>query len=438
MKTQVAFTNLPTRTAVRAPGEIQGSFMVETIIEHVSALSGVPSQLIRERTLFSDDEKKKDLLFTASKTPITHYTVPKMWAELKSKAQIEARFKEVDQFNAQNRWKKRGLAMTPVRYSVHVFQKNALVNVYTDGSVLITQGGSEMGQGLFVKVQQVASAHFGQLLGKPLPLDLIRFSDTDTSVVPNAIFTGGSTGSEAVCVAVMRCIQTLNERLKPVLEKLEKKRNEKKEEKELTWQDLIKAARAETIDLSAEAQYAGRFAGGEEADDLSYDNFAVGASEVEVDILTGEVNILRADIMYDCGKSLNPCVDIGQAEGAFMMGVGCMLREKVVFQKEGKDKGKLVTDGTWKYKITAFKDVPKVFNVSFHENPNFTKGILSSKSSGEPPLVLAVTVLLGVRYAVRSARADAGLPQWFVLDSPATPEDIVRAAGVEPSQFTSK
>jgi len=164
----------------------------------------------------------------------------------------------------------------------------------------------------------------------------------------------------------------------------------------------------------------------------------VGASEVEVDILTGEVNILRTDIIYDCGKSLNPCVDIGQAEGAFMMGVGCMLREKVVFQKEGKDKGKLISEGTWKYKITAFKDVPKIFNVSFHENSTFTKGILSSKASGEPPLVLAITVLLAVRYAIRSARVDAGLPQWFTLDSPATPEDIVRAAGVESTQFTSK
>jgi len=420
-------------------GEIQGSFMIESIIEHVSSLSGVPSQIIRERNMFSDDEKKKDLLFTPNKAPITHYTIPKMWAHLKSKAEIEKRFKEVDQFNAQNRWKKRGLAMAPVRYAVHVFHKNALVNIYTDGSILITQGGSEIGQGLYVKVQQVAAAHFGQLLGKPLSLDLIRFSDTDTSVVPNATFTGGSTGSEAVCVAVMRCIQTLNERLKPILATLEQKRNEKKEDsKEITWQDLIGAARAQSNDHSAEAQYAGRFSGGEEADDLSYNNFCVGASEVEVDILTGEVNILRTDIIYDCGKSLNPCVDIGQAEGAFMMGVGCMLREKVVFQKEGKDKGKLISEGTWKYKITAFKDVPKIFNVSFHENSTFTKGILSSKASGEPPLVLAITVLLAVRYAIRSARVDAGLPQWFTLDSPATPEDIVRAAGVESTQFSSK
>jgi len=189
---------------------------------------------------------------------------------------------------------------------------------------------------------------------------------------------------------------------------------------------------------SAQAQWAGRYSGKEEDDSLLYNNYGVGASEVEVDVLTGEVNILRTDILYDCGKSINPAVDIGQAEGAFMMGVGQVLREKVVFVKEGKEKGKLVTEGTWKYKLPGIKDVPKIFNVSFYENNTFTKGILSSKSSGEPPLVLAITVHLALRYALKSARADAGLEGWFTLEAPSLPEDIVRAAGVQPSQFTSK
>jgi len=239
-------------------------------------------------------------------------------------------------------------------------------------------------------------------------------------------------------MAVIRAAEILIGRLKPVLADLQKKQKEDEKGQEITWEKVIAAARGNNVDLSAEAQWAGRFSGKADDDSILYNNYGAGASEVEVDILTGEVNILRTDLIYDCGKSLNPAVDIGQAEGAFVMGVGAVLREKVHIGKEGKAKGVLLSEGTWKYKIPGFKDVPKVFNIEFYENATFEKGILSSKSSGEPPLVLAISVLMAVRYAIRSARVDARLEPHFFLDIPALPEDIVRAAGVESSQFSTK
>jgi len=429
MTTKIAFTNSPSRTAVRGPGEIQGSFMIESIIEHVAAVTSVPAQVIRERNFYSDAEDKKDLLVTPNKVPITNYTVPMMWRKLKASAKIDERFASVDAFNKENRWKKRGLAMTTVRYNVAVFQKAALVNIYGDGTILITQGASEMGQGLYIKVAQMASYSLGKLLGEPVDLKLIKFADTDTHVIPNMAFTGASTGSEGACVAVSRACETILERLKPILEGLRKKKEDKKEDQKLTWQEIIADAKGQNIDLSAQAQFAGRFSGD---DSLMYNNFGVAASEVEVDAITGEVEILRSDIVYDCGRSLNPAVDIGQAEGAFMHGVSNFLREKIVLSEDKKDKGRPISATTWKYKIAGVKDVPKIFNVEFIENKEFKKGVLSSKASGEPPLVLATSVFMAVRYAISSARRDAGLDPVYQLDCPATPEDIARACGGAP------
>jgi len=424
MTTKVAWTNSPARTAMRAPGEIQGSYMIESIIEHVSAITGVPSQLIRERNMYSDAPEKKDLLVTPNKTPIQFYTVPKMWKKLKESAEVDKRFKAADEFNKQNRWKKRGLAMTPVRYFVAAFQKAALMNIYGDGTILITQGGAEMGQGLYVKVAQMAAWGLGRLLGEPLDLKLIKFADTDSNVIPNMSFTGYSTGSEGAAVAVQRCCDIFLERLKPVLEGVRKAKEEKKDDSKISWQDVVGAAKGQNIDLSAQAQFAGA---GE--DSLMYTNFGVAVSELDVDVITGEVELLRTDMIYDCGRSLNPAIDVGQAEGAFIMGVSNFLREKIVISSGGADHGRPISATTWKYKIAGVKDVPKVFNVEFLENKEFKKGVLSSKASGEPPLVLATSVLMAVRYAISAARKDAGLDPVYQLDCPATPEDIARACG---------
>jgi len=349
-----------------------------------------------------------------------------MWKQLKAKHKIDARYAEIEKFNTENRWRKRGLAMVPVRYGVMVFNKSALVNIYSDGTIIITQAGSEMGQGLYVKVAQVAAATLGKIIGKPLDLDMIRFSETDSNVVPNAAFTGGSTGSEGVATAVQRACNILLERLKPIHEILDNKDG-------VAWQELIGAARGANVDLSAEAQFGGNVSG---EDSLLYNNYGVAASEIALDVLTGEVELVRTDMMYDCGKSLNPAIDIGQAEGAYLMGVGNYLREKIMVSEEKKSYGKLISDGTWKYKIPGIKDVPKIFNVEFLENKEFDKGFLSSKASGEPPLVLATSALMAVRHAIRSARRDAKLSDHFRLDVPATPEVIIEACGTTPEQLS--
>jgi len=175
--------------------------------------------------------------------------------------------------------------------------------------------------------------------------------------------------------------------------------------------------------LSAQARWG---LGEGENKTAGYWNYGVCFSEVELDVLTGEVNIIKSDLVYDCGKSLNPAIDIGQVEGAYIFGVGHMLSEK---EEVGKN-GAILSDGTWLYKPPGVKGIPQEFNVELLQNDIFTRGVLSSKSSGEPPLVLSVSVAMAVRFAIAAARADGGHHDWFRLDLPLTPDVIQTACGV--------
>jgi len=157
----------------------------------------------------------------------------------------------------------------------------------------------------------------------------------------------------------------------------------------------------------------------------------VGCSEIEIDVLTGESEIIQSDIVYDCGKSLNPAIDIGQAEGAFVIGLGMMLREQVLIDESGE----LISNGTWEYKPPGVRDVPHQLNVEFIENDSFTKGILSSKAVGEPPLLLASTVILALRQAIGSARQDAGVQESFDITIPCTVDQIQTLCAFDSNQF---
>jgi xanthine dehydrogenase molybdopterin-binding subunit B len=331
--------------------------------------------------------------------------------------------------------------MTTCRQDAFVLQKGALVNIYGDGTVVVNQGGIEMGQGLHLKVAQAACYGLGRLLGKALDIKLIKLPWTDSHVIPNAAATAASTGSEGACEAVIRACAILVERLKPIVAickkaKADAKKSEgkesKAEEENVTWQEVITKAKADSVDLSAQAQYAGRRSG---EDSIIYPNFGVAATEVEIDVLTGEVELLRTDILYDCGQSLNPATDIAQAEGGFIMGASGYLREKIVLSESKEDYGRPISATTWKFKTAGVKDVPKILNVELFENKDFKKGIMSSKSAGEAPLILATSALMAVRYAVSSARRDAGLSSVFQLDSPATPEEISTLCGASADQL---
>jgi len=401
---------------------------METVIEHVAHVLGIAPQLVRERNLFSEDPKDKDKLKAANGKVIEDYNGTTLWHQLKNSAEYSKKEAEVEEFNRNNRWKKRGVAMTPVKYEVSVWPKSALVNVYGDGSVLITHGGCEMGQGMHTKVAQVVSWELGRVFGTNDGIDVskIRFGDMDTTVIPNASFTGGSTGSEGVAEAARRASATLIERLKPVLQKCkDKKKEEGKENETVTWEELCGAAKGASVNLSAQDTWSGT---GDAS--LTYFNFGVAASVVELDVLTGESTIHSVDLLYDCAKSLNPAIDIGQCEGAFLMGVGHLLREQSIILETGE----LESNGTWEYKPPCPRDVPFRLNIEL-ASTRFDKGILSSKSSGEPPLVLAMSVLMALRQAIRSARKDAGLTDFFILDVPTTADLLQAACGTDTSQL---
>eukprot|EP00747_Dinoflagellata_sp_TGD_P068671 gnl/TRDRNA2_/TRDRNA2_155810_c1_seq1.p1 gnl/TRDRNA2_/TRDRNA2_155810_c1~~gnl/TRDRNA2_/TRDRNA2_155810_c1_seq1.p1 ORF type:complete len:648 (-),score=119.38 gnl/TRDRNA2_/TRDRNA2_155810_c1_seq1:125-1957(-) len=423
-------------TAVRGPGEPQASFIIETVMEHVATEVGKSAQEVREVNIYTDlaarekvaaDPTSKDVeQFSAqmsfgkdvSGKEFHNYPALGIWEMLKKNEGYEAKAKEVADFNKAHKWRKQGLSMTPVRYAVGVRPQQAFLCVYDDGTVLITVDGSEIGQGLHTKVIQYASHHLSQIVpGCDVPKEKIRIGPNGTDKIAVGSITGGSTTSEGCCDAVRNAIEKLKEALAPAKKKLEEKGDP------FTFQSLVAASQ------EIELQFSGICDTSKCAD--NYHIFGACISTVEVDILTGETTILKSSILYDCGKSLNPTIDLGQCEGGFVMGVGFFMREQVV---QDTETGKVITDGSWEYKIPCAQDTPLEFNVEFFPRA-FEKGISSSKGSGEPPLVLATSVFCAVRQAVDAARAEFGRTGFYRLDAPCTPRDIAMAIGASPTSM---
>jgi xanthine dehydrogenase/oxidase len=265
------------------------------------------------------------------------------------------RKKEIEDFNAANRWRKRGIAIVPMKYPLGYFgSSNALVSIYHgDGSVSVSVGGIEMGQGLNTKVAQTA-AH---ILG--VPLDKISVKPSNTHTAPNAVVTGGSIGSEICSFATKKACEILLDRLKEI----------KAENPKANWSQLLDIAFSKNIDLSAEYLY--------KAEDLKpYLIWGASSCEVEADILTGNILLKRVDIMEDVGESMSPGVDIGQIEGGFVMGLGYWLSEKLVYDQTS---GELLTTRTWNYKPPGAKDIPIDFRIHFLKKSSNPFGVLRSK-----------------------------------------------------------
>jgi len=427
-------------TAVRGPGEPQASFIIESIMEHVAEELGKSTQEVREVNIFTDLEARAKCAANPTSKDIEQYSAQMkigegkdadgttfkdypalgIWETLKKNADFEGKAKAVAEFNASHRWRKRGLAMTPVKYSVEVRAQQALVCLYDDGSVLITVDSSEIGQGLHTKVVQYASHYLSQVVpGSEVPMDKIRVGPNGTDKIAHGSITGGSTSSEGCCEAVREAIEKLAKGLEPFKAKLEAAGIP------VTFQGLVKSAAG--VGDGAELQASGRCSHA-----FGYHIFGACASVVEVDVLTGETTILSTDLLYDCGKSLNPLIDCGQAEGAFLMGVGFFLRENLT---QSEETGQVFSDGTWEYKIPCAQDVPLEFNVEFFPRA-FETGIQSSKASGEPPLVLATSAFCAVRQAVAAARKEFGKKGHFRMDAPSTPRDIALAIGAGPEHMT--
>ncbi|XP_062544108.1 aldehyde oxidase 1-like [Armigeres subalbatus] len=387
-------TDCASNTWCRAPGTTEGVAMIETIMEHIAFATGKDPLDVRMANM-PEDMKMLELM-----------------PQFRADVQYDVRRNQIEQFNEQNRWRKRGIAIVPMRYPLGYFGSlSAIISIFhNDGTVAVSHGGIEMGQGMNTKVAQVV-AHILNI-----PMDKVIIKPTNNLTSPNAICTGGSMTSETVSYAAKRACEIILERMKPVRE----------ENKDDSWETLVEKCHNQSIDLSATYMY--------KASDLTpYIIWGLSCSEVEIDILTGNVQLRRVDILEDVGESLSPGIDVGQIEGSFIMGLGYYLTEALVFDPEN---GALLTNRTWTYKPPGVKDIPVDFRVRFLQNSSNSTGVLRSKATGEPAMNMTISIIFALRHALMAARKDAGLPhEWVSLGAPSTPDQIYKLAGNSVEHF---
>ncbi|KAJ3673000.1 hypothetical protein LUZ60_006374 [Juncus effusus] len=411
---QVCFTNYPSNTAFRGFGAPQGMVVAENWVQRVAVEVGKSPEEIRELNFHEEGWE-------------THYgqlvqncTLKAVWDELKSSCKFTEKRKETDEFNRKNRWRKRGIAMIPTKFGIsftakHMNQAGALVQVYTDGTVLVTHGGVEMGQGLHTKIAQIAASCFG------IPLSSVFISETSTDKVPNASPTAASASSDMYGAAVLNACEQIMERMKPIACKNSHK----------SFAELVQMCYFERIDLSAHGFYVTPNIGFDlktgKGNPFNYYTYGAAFAEVEIDALTGDFHTISADVVMDLGHSINPAIDVGQIEGAFVQGLGWIALEELKWGDPSHKwirPGHLFTCGPGAYKIPSVNDIPLKFKVSLLKNAPNPKAIHNSKAVGEPPFFLASSVLFAIKDAIIAVRSETGHHEWFPLDNPVTPERI--------------
>ncbi len=365
--------------------------------------------------------------------PVEDYILHEMTDRLLETSDYHARRAAIAAWNASSPVLKRGIAFNPVKFGIsftltHLNQAGALVHVYQDGSIHMNHGGTEMGQGLFQKVAQVAAARFG------VGVDRVKITATDTGKVPNTSATAASSGTDLNGMAVKAACDTIRDRMaefiaerhqaEPASVRFEGGRVHVGSES-YPFEEVAKLAWMNRVSLSATGFYKtpkvmwDRIRG--EGRPFFYFAYGCAVTEVVIDTLTGENRILRADILHDCGDSLNPAIDIGQIEGAYVQGAGWLTTEELIWD----DKGRLRTHAPSTYKIPACSDRPGVFNVALWDGPNREDTIYRSKAVGEPPFMLGISALLALSDAVAAA-GGPGAP-YPALDAPATAERVLMA-----------
>ncbi|GFR49634.1 hypothetical protein Agub_g11707 [Astrephomene gubernaculifera] len=404
-------TNQSSNTAFRGFGGPQGLMFAEMWIEQIAKTLNLPDAEVRSLNMYREGD-------------VTHFgqvleacRARACWEQVLASSEYERRLQQVATFNLENRWRKRGLAATPTKFGISfttkfLNQAGALVHVYLDGSVLVTHGGVEMGQGLHTKMAQVAA----QALN--VPLSKVFISETSTDKVPNASPTAASASSDMYGGAVLDACRQLNERLAPYRAKLSSG----------SWKDVVNAAYLDRVDLSAHGFYATPdITGFGGSRPFNYFCFGAAVSEVELDVLTGDMQVLRSDLVMDVGNPINPAIDIGQVEGGFVQGMGWLVLEELMWgdkQHPWIRRGHLFTKGPGTYKIPSVNDIPVDFRVQLLADAPNVRAIHSSKAVGEPPFHLGASVFFALKEAVYAARDAAGCSGYFVLDAPATPERL--------------
>lgn len=483
----VCRTNTAPSTAMRAFGDVQGKNIVENAIDDAAVSLDMRPEDLREKNLYDRGD------VTPFGQALSYCYMKQVWAYAKKVSNFEAKYLEVEKFNKENKWHKRGISMIPVKYgsgyNLLALEQSAAIVVINpgDGTVVIHQGGVEIGQGLVTQAQQVAAYVLG------IPMEMIFIDNVNTSITPNPTSTGGSTGTPYSCEAVKQTCEEMRSRLMEFGFQMLKDNGEEwcknknidfwnygagenkgwaKKIKGgdgseiMIWQNLISQAASQRVNLIA--SFTAKIKGGEVqipamtfktekdqpnipgidripdaklgggVDSFVGFTYSAACSVTEVDILTGEVKIISSDIIYDMGWSLNPAIDIGQVEGAFVQGIGYLLTEKLVSETDGVNKGRLNSTNTWRYKIPAITTIPLEMNTflfprndeSVQSIPEDTNQIFSAKEVGEPPLVLANSVFFAIKAAIRASRKERNLPQLFRFDAPATVQEVRRACEV--------
>jgi xanthine dehydrogenase large subunit len=429
--------NTQSHTAFRGFGGPQGVILIETIMGDIARSLKMDPLDVRLRNLYSDEA----IPGSQNRRDTTHYQMKvednillPLLSKMELSAQYRRRVQAISTWNASSPVLKRGIAITPVKFGISFTatlfnQAGALVHVYTDGSVQVNHGGTEMGQGLNTKVAQIVADELG------IAYDRVLCTASDTSKIPNASATAASAGTDLNGRAAQFAARHVRDNLAAFVCGLDgvgagairfEGGQVLSPKATRSFDEVVKMAYANRIQLWSDGFY--------RTPKIHYDKatlsgrpfyyFAYGAActEVAIDTLTGESRVLKVDILHDVGRSINPAIDIGQIEGGFVQGMGWLTTEQLVWN----DKGALTTHAPSTYKIPTAGDVPEHFKVDLWPEPNPEDNVFGSKAVGEPPFMLAISVYEALRDAIAQARDDGKIVQ---LTAPATAENVLRSLG---------
>ncbi|MGF1761810.1 xanthine dehydrogenase molybdopterin binding subunit [Aliivibrio kagoshimensis] len=422
-------TNTASNTAYRGFGGPQGMMTIEHIMDEIAGYLKKDPLEVRKTNYYGEEGRD-----------VTHYYqkvednfIHDITQQLEESSEYHARRKAITEFNQSSPILKKGIAITPVKFGISftatfLNQAGALIHIYTDGSIHLNHGGTEMGQGLNIKVAQIVAQEF------QVDIDQVQITATNTDKVPNTSPTAASSGADLNGKAAQNAAQTIKRRLVDFASSHFKVSEEEVifkngiiqiREKYMPFVELVQLAYFNQVSLSSTGFYRTPkiYYDHQKASGRPFYYYAYGAScsEVVIDTLTGEYKILRADILHDVGASLNPAIDIGQIEGGFIQGVGWLTTEELVWNEQGK----LMTNGPASYKIPAIADMPIDFRTHLLENrSNPEDTVFNSKAVGEPPFMLGMSVWSAIKDAVASVAVDGAIAK---LDTPATPERVLWA-----------
>ena len=429
-------TNLPSNTAFRGFGGPQGMAVMEEVIDRIARTLKKDSTEIRLKNFYGSDTNNT----THYGQKVENNRLPSIYHQLIRSSEYDKRRQAVNEFNASNEFFKKGLALTPVKFGISftttfLNQAGALVMIYKDGTILVNHGGTEMGQGLHTKMQQVAAAEFG------VSLDRVKVNATNTSKVPNTSATAASAGADLNGMAVKNAVDILKARISEAVAQIFSDQNpqapslsqsiiikddmifdSEHPERKLSFEEAMPMLHVRQVSLSAAGFYKTPDVGWDKKKGFGkpfhYFAFGMAVTEVLLDVLTGRHTILRTDILHDVGDSLNHGIDIGQVEGGYIQGVGWCTTEEIKWD----DKGNLMTHSPDTYKIPSVQDIPKDFRTALLQHVPNPNTIRQSKAVAEPPFMLALSCWLAIKDAVSAVGNHEHEPEFSL---PATNEVIL-------------